>query len=79
MNFFDYKAEEVWFTATDMYVQLSDGQIASLPLRNFPNLSKVTLQQLQKVTIINGYALHWEELDEDISIAGFFEKKLENA
>ncbi len=77
MNFFDYKAVKVWFSTTDINVQLDNGETGSVPISNFSILSKATPQQLEKVAIVNGYALHWEELDEDISIAGFFEKNKE--
>jgi Protein of unknown function (DUF2442) len=73
MEFFKYKATEVWITDTDIFVKLSTGEISSLPITNFPLLLKGTVNQKKNVEIINGYALHWPELDEDLSVAGFFE------
>jgi hypothetical protein len=75
MNFFDYKAVKVWFTPTDIHVQLVNGESASLPLQLFPLLHNATKEQLEKVEIIKGYALHWPNLGEDLSVAGFFEQQ----
>ncbi len=74
MDFFKFDAVEVWFTATDLFVKLNTGEISSLPLSNFPILLNATKSQKENIEIINGYALYWPELDEDLSVAGFFEK-----
>jgi hypothetical protein len=73
MNFFDYKAVKVWFTSSDIHVQLISGESASLSLKLFPLLQNASKDQLEKVEIIKGYALHWPDLGEDLSVAGFFE------
>ena len=73
MIFFDYKATEVWFEKGQIWVKLENGSTASDLLSNYPLLAKATEEQLQKFELIDGYALYWPELDEDLSIAGFFE------
>lgn len=75
MNFFEYKASKVWFTDADIFVELEDGRQASLPIKNFPLLSKASLDERKNFEIINGYALYWPHLGEDLSVAGFFEQE----
>jgi Protein of unknown function (DUF2442) len=76
MEFFKYKATEVWFTDTEIFVKLNTGEISSLPISNFPLLLEATNSQRENVEIINGYALYWPNLEEDLSVAGFFENVL---
>ena len=75
MKFFEYKASKVWLTASDIFVELEDGRKASLPIKNFSVLFKASHEEREKFEIINSYALHWPDLGEDLSIAGFFEQK----
>ncbi|NQU65392.1 MAG: DUF2442 domain-containing protein [SAR324 cluster bacterium] len=50
---------------------MSDGRIFGFPADRFRILKKATDEQLKKVTLrIDGYALRWEELDEDITVPG---------
>ena len=52
-----------------MWVDLSDGRVIAVPLAWFPRLLHATPEQRQRVEIsLEG--LHWDELDEDISVAG---------
>ncbi len=52
-----------------MWVNLSDGRTIGVPLAWFPRLLQATPDQREQVQITSR-GLHWEELDEDISIAG---------
>lgn len=46
-------------------------RLISFPADRFKILSKATDEQLQEVTVrLNGYALRWENLDEDITVKG---------
>jgi Protein of unknown function (DUF2442) len=72
MNFFEYNATKVWFTSNEINIQLANGKTASLPLDNFPILKKASQAQLNEVEIIDGYALYWPTLNEDLSVEGFF-------
>lgn len=63
------KAEAVRFDRDSMTVDLSDGRGLSVPLAWFPRLLHATPAQREKVAI-STRGLHWEELDEDISIEG---------
>ncbi|MDO8716098.1 MAG: DUF2442 domain-containing protein [Dehalococcoidales bacterium] len=63
-------ASEVWFDANMMHVRLLDGREISVPLEWFPRLRSATDDQKKKWRLIGkGIGIHWEELDEDISIA----------
>lgn len=52
-----------------MWVELSDGRTLGVPLAWFPRLLHATPAQ-RLAFEISGSGLHWEALDEDISIAG---------
>lgn len=65
----DIRAIEVRFDDDRMWVELQDGRALGVPLTWYPRLLHGTSVQRAAVQIsISG--LHWEELDEDISIAG---------
>jgi len=50
---------------------LSDGRIIGFPGDRFRILKQATNEQLAAVKVeVNGYALRWEELDEDITVPG---------
>jgi len=54
-----------------MWVDLTDGRILGVPLAWFPRLLNATLIQRENYEIsFLGNGLHWEELDEDISVEG---------
>src|SRR5471032_2085688 len=50
-------------------VDLMDGRSISVPLAWFPRLLHAQPEQLQKYKL-SDYGIHWEDLDEDISIMG---------
>ncbi|WP_454853846.1 DUF2442 domain-containing protein [Rhizobium binxianense] len=62
-------ATEVTFDEHTMWVALDDGRMLGVPLAWFPRLLNANKEQLQSVEI-SPMGLHWDELDEDISIAG---------
>ena len=62
-------ATSVRFDDDTMWVDLSDGRTLGVPLAWFPRLLSAPPAQRLKVEI-SRTGLHWEELDEDISIAG---------
>lgn len=63
------RATQVRFDEAQMWVDLEDGRNLGVPLAWFPRLLHGTPELREKVTI-SAVGLHWEELDEDISIAG---------
>lgn len=67
----DPLAVTVEFLADAFRVVLDDGRELSVPLAWFPRLLHATPEQRQDWELIGrGEGLHWEELDEDISVAG---------
>jgi hypothetical protein len=62
-------AKSVRFDDASMWVELSDGRTIGVPFAWFPRLLYATPEQRERVEI-GRMGLHWEELDEDISIAG---------
>lgn len=62
-------AESVRFDDDSMWVALSDGRTLGIPLAWFPRLLNATPDQRSRVTL-SPFGLHWEALDEDISVAG---------
>ncbi|AIE73393.1 MULTISPECIES: DUF2442 domain-containing protein [unclassified Synechocystis] len=64
-------AVRAWAEKRMVYVELSDGRIFGFPGDRFRILKEATNEQLAKVKVeVNGYALRWEELDEDITVPG---------
>jgi len=64
-------AVRTWVERRTVYVELADGRIVGFPADRFRILSTATDDELQKVRLeLNGYALRWENLDEDITVPG---------
>ena len=64
-------AKDVKFNNAMMEVHLTDGRILSVPIIWFPLLHEATPEQREHYEIGGGgTSLHWEEIDEDILVAG---------
>ena len=64
-------AIRAWAEKRTIFVELTDGRIIGFPADRFKILSKATDEQLKEVTIrLDGFALRWESLDEDITVPG---------
>ena len=77
-------AIRAWAEKRIIFIELTDGRIIGFPADRFKILSKATEEQLKEVTLrLNGFALRWESIDEDITvpgiIAGNFQLPLLNA
>jgi hypothetical protein len=59
----------VRFDESAMWVDLSDGRTIGVPLAWFPRLLRATPSQREQAEL-SRVGLHWEEIDEDISING---------
>jgi len=74
----DPTAINVWVKDRMIYIELTDFRIVGFPANRFKLLKDATDEQLQKVEIrLNGYALRWEELDEDITVKGILEGRFQ--
>ena len=64
-------ALRAWAEGRMIFLELTDGRIVAFPAARFKRLKTATDEQLKAVTVeVNGYALRWEELDEDITVPG---------
>lgn len=64
-------AIRAWAEKRTIYIELTDGRIIGFPADRFKILSKATEEQLKEVSLrLNGFALRWESLDEDITVPG---------
>ena len=64
-------AIDVWVKDRMVYIELTDFRIIAFPANRFKLLKEATDEQLMKVELrLNGFALRWEELDEDITVKG---------
>jgi len=62
-------AAQVSFTDTMICLVLDDEREIKTPLNFYPRLAKATKEQLNNFRLIaGGTGLHWEDLDEDLSI-----------
>ncbi len=69
-----HKASNVKFTEAKMILFLVDGRELTIPLEWFPRLRNASIDHLNNWRFIgDGEGIHWEELDEDISIEKLFE------
>jgi hypothetical protein len=61
--------EKVTVTEDTLTVDLSDGRTISVPLPWYPRLLHGSKKERNNWRLIGkGYAIHWEDLDEDISV-----------
>jgi Protein of unknown function (DUF2442) len=63
------RAKAVRFDDDSMWVDLEDGRTLGIPLAWYPRLLHGTPAEREQV-MISVTGLHWDKLDEDISIAG---------
>ena len=62
-------ATRVHFDQDSMWVELNDGRTIGVPLAWFPRLLRASEESRQQVRI-SSRGIHWDALDEDISVAG---------
>jgi len=64
-------AIDIAITDELLTVKLADGREISVPIAWYPRLANGTAKERRKWTIsYSGRGLHWEDLDEDISVKG---------
>lgn len=63
------KASKVFFDDDNLWLLLKDGRQISVPLVYFPKLLNAHPEERTKFEISGGgVGLHWDDLDEDISV-----------
>ena len=60
-------------TDDTLLIELADGRSISVPLAWYPRLMRGSLQERGNYRLIGGgEGIHWPDLDEDISVEGFW-------
>jgi len=68
--------DNVSLTEDALSVDLSDGRTICVPLSWFPRLLHATKEERKNWRLIaNGHGIHWEDIDEDISVEGLLAGK----
>jgi Protein of unknown function (DUF2442) len=68
--------ENVAVSEDTLCVDLSDGRSISVPLAWYPRLSYASSAERKRWRLIGrGVGIHWEDLDEDISVEGLLAGK----
>lgn len=68
------KIKTVWFDEHNIYIVLYSGQTIGNPLNWFTRLYNATPEQRNRFEMgPSAESLHLEELDEDLSLEGFFD------
>jgi hypothetical protein len=74
----DPRAIRAWCEGRTIYVELTDGRLLGFPSARFRLLSTATDDQLQQVSVrLDGAALRWEEIDEDLTVRGVVEGRFQ--
>ena len=61
----------MWFSKDMIYIKLEDGRELGIPLDWYPKLRDASKKELENWRFIGkGIGIHWESLDEDLSIRG---------
>ncbi len=64
-------AQKIWIDEDYLWISLADGRPLATPLSYFPRLLNATKEQRDKFEVSGGgRGIHWDDLDEDISIEG---------
>jgi len=68
----------VWVEGRIVFLELSDERILGFPADRFRILKAATVAQLQEVILrLDGTALRWENLDEDITVQGILDGRFQ--
>ena len=71
-------ALRAWAEGRTIFVELHDGRIVGFPADRFRRLAAASEEELATVQVeMNGYALRWENLDEDITVPGIVAGRFE--
>ena len=64
-------AIKAWAEGRTIFLELTDGRIIGFPADRFKLLKQASTEDLKEVDLrLNGFALRWENLDEDITVPG---------
>jgi hypothetical protein len=70
----EYHAIRAWADGNMVFVELSDGRQIGFPASRFRRLREASATQLAEVALrLDGTALRWESIDEDLTVRGIVE------
>lgn len=65
-------ASKVHFTLTHLYIRLTDDREVGVPIDCYPRLRDASEEARNNWRLVGrGQGIHWEDVDEDLSVAGF--------
>ena len=71
-------AIRAWIESRRVFIELHDGRIVGFPASRFRRLAQATDDQLKDIKLeVDGYALRWDDLDEDITVPGILAGRFE--
>lgn len=68
------KIEKIWLTETAIWIRTEDGREACELFEDYPRLKDASMEQRIDYKA-DEFGIHWEDLDEDLSFEGFFDKQ----
>ncbi len=68
------KIEKIWLTENAVWIRTDDGREACELFADYPRLRDASMEQLVNYDC-DAFGIHWEDLDEDLSFDGFFDKQ----
>ena len=72
------QAARAWTDGRIVFVELTDGRQIGFPADRYQILSRASEDELRQVQLrLNGLALRWEKLDEDLTIQGIVEGRFQ--
>jgi hypothetical protein len=74
----DPRALRTWASGKMIFIELTDGRQIGFPAARFRRLADASEAELEQVELcLNGAALRWEQLDEDITVRGIVEGRFQ--
>jgi len=67
------KVTKIWLTDDAIWIKTESGKEACEKFDDYPRLKFATKEQRANYEA-DDYGLHWEDIDEDLSFEGFFDK-----
>ena len=68
------KTEKIWLTEDAVWIKTADGREACEKFDDYPRLRYATSEQRANYTA-DSWGIRWEDIDEDLSFEGFFNKQ----
>lgn len=74
----DHRAIRAWTSGRMIFIELTDGRQIGFPADRFRLLHHASEEALKSVELrLDGAALRWENLDEDITVNGIVEGRFQ--